>query len=113
MTLASTINFSDTVPAAGAGNVNVAWQNDGGSPTVNISAEYAAVAAPETAEVVTFSGTAGTLAFTPVGDIFLYRNGVYQRSIGPGTPNYSITGTAITLAVAAGGTDVFIAVYSH
>jgi len=112
MTLASTINYSNTVPGPDPGKVNIEWQNDGGSPLVNISAQVAEVAAPLTAEVVTFTGTAGTLANTPIGDIFLYRNGVYQRSIGPGTPNYSITGTAITLAVAAGGTDVFIAVYS-
>lgn len=110
MTLASTINFSNTTPAAGTGQANVSWQNDGGSPLVNISAETPAPGG--FAEVVAFTGTAGSLSHTPVGPVSLYRNGIYQRSLGPGTPNYSITGTTITLAVGAGGTDVFIAVYS-
>lgn len=113
MTLASTINFSNTVPASGSGKANVAWQNDGGSPTVNISAE---VEAPAFAEVVTFSGTAGTLSHTPVGPVWLYRNGIFMSTL-TGTPaiqKYTLaggTGPGITLSVAAGGTDVFIALY--
>ena len=35
---ATHLNFSTTAPAAPAGSQNVTWQNDGGSPTVNISA---------------------------------------------------------------------------
>lgn len=110
---ASTINFSNTTPAAGAGKANVAWQNDGGTSTVNISAE---VEAPPFAEVVTFAGTSGTLSHTPVGPVWLYRNGVFMSTL-TGTPailKYALAGGAgpgITLSVAAGGSDVFIALY--
>jgi hypothetical protein len=105
---ASTINFSNTVPAAGADQLNVVFQNDGGSSTVNISAQV-----PEPiAEVVTFTGTSGTLAHTPIKMIGLFKLG--QRLTSQGTsPDYSITGAAITLTVAAVSTDIFIAVYIH
>ena len=67
-----------------------------------------------TEEEVSFSGTSGTLAEnTPINIYGAYRNGVFMRSVGGGTPDYSITGTAVTLAVAAGGSDVFIFVYTH
>jgi hypothetical protein len=36
--LANTTNYNHTVPAAPTGSLNVHWQNDGGHPTVNISA---------------------------------------------------------------------------
>src|SRR5271157_5397365 len=36
--VASTVNYSNTTPAAPSGAANVNWQNDGGSPTVNLSA---------------------------------------------------------------------------
>ena len=114
MTLANTVNRSNSVPAAPAGNQNVIWQDDGGSPIVNVSAYVPIGAGLGTpfSEVVSFSGTSGTLAHTPASDatLLLFRNGAYQRSIG-GTPDYSIVAAAITLAVAAGGSDVFIAVY--
>ena len=37
-TLANTTNFNRNTPAAPLGSTNVVWQNDGGHPTVNISA---------------------------------------------------------------------------
>src|SRR5579859_4246643 len=104
---ASTINFSNTTPAPGSGKANVTWQNDGGTSTVNISAE---VEAPPFAEVVTFTGTSGTLSHTPVGPVFLYRNGIFMSTL-TGTPaiqKYSLaggTGPGVTLSVAAGGSD--------
>ena len=67
-----------------------------------------------TQEVVTFSGTAGTLAHTPVsGEFFaLFRNGILMIPTGSGVQSYSITGASITLAVTAGG-DSFYALYYH
>ena len=67
-----------------------------------------------TQEVVTFSGTAGTLAHTPVGGGFfaLFRNGILMIPTGSGVQSYSITGASITLAVTAGG-DSFYALYYH
>jgi len=119
MTLANTVNRSNSVPAAPAGNQNVIWQDDGGSPIVNVSAYVPIGAGLGTpfSEVVSFSGTTGTLSHTPASDatLLLFRNGVYQRNIG-GTiggivQDYSISTATITLAVAAGGSDVFVAVY--
>lgn len=153
MTLANTVNRSNTTPAAPSGTVNVEWQDDGGAPVVNVSAYVPAMvgdtgsggtaglapappagsaaagkflkadgtfAVPPgsgsgtlTQEEVTFSGTSGTLAHTPISIYGGYRNGVFMRSVGGGTPDYSITGAAATLAVAAGGSDVFIFVYTY
>jgi hypothetical protein len=105
---ASIINFSDTTPAAGSGKVNANWQNDGGSPTVNVSAEFPV----PTVEVVTFTGTAGTLSRAPVKMVALFRNGVREQSDdNTRTDYYSRSSANITLATAAGGTDAFIAVF--
>ena len=105
---ASTINFADATPAPGTGKVNVKWQNDGGSSTVNISAEVD----DPIIEPVTFTGTAGTLANTPRKIIGLLRNGIRQQDVdNTRTDYYSVSGANITLATAAGGTDVFICVY--
>jgi hypothetical protein len=105
---ASIINFSDSTPAAGSGKLNAKWQNDGGSSTVNISAEV-----PDpTVEAVAFTSTTGTLANTPTKILGLYRNGIQQQSTdNTRTDYYSVATATITLALAAGGTDVFIAVY--
>lgn len=67
-----------------------------------------------TQEVVTFSGTAGTLAHSPIsGGLFaLFRNGILMIPTGSGVQSYSITGASITLAVTAGG-DSFYALYYH
>jgi hypothetical protein len=106
---ASIINFSDTTPAAGSGKINANWQNDGGSPTVNVSAEFPV----PTVEVVTFTGTAGTLSRAPVKMVALFRNGTRQQSDDSSrtADYYSRSGANITLATAAGGTDAFIAVF--
>jgi uncharacterized membrane protein YbhN (UPF0104 family) len=107
---AGTVNFSNTTPAAPGGSQNVSWQNDGGSSTVNISAYLPF----PTEEVVTFSGTSGTLAHAPTFIYGLFRNGVRQQTHDNTRADYfSISGAAITLATAAGGMDEFIAVYSH
>lgn len=107
------INLNDLVPAAPGGGVNVKWQQDGSG---NISA-YVAIGGlplPVENEVVSFSGTAGTLANTPNAttgytQVKLYRNGVRQN---PGMGNdFTWSGAAITLATAAGGSDVFLADY--
>lgn len=65
-------------------------------------------------EVVTMSGTSGTLANTPVsGGLFaLYRNGILMIPTGSGVQSYSISGASITLSVTAGG-DAFYALYYH
>ena len=66
-----------------------------------------------TQEVVTFSGTSGTLAHTPVSGGFfaLFRNGILMIPTGSGVQSYSITGASVTLSVAAGGSDAFYALY--
>lgn len=66
-------------------------------------------------EVITFSGTSGAFAHAPVRLFGLYRNGIRMTSLA-GTPaiqTFSASGTAITLSTAAGGSDVFIAVYQY
>jgi hypothetical protein len=66
-----------------------------------------------TAELVAFSGTAGALANTPITVIGFFKNGQLLTTLGS-APDYSITGPgAITLTVAAGGSDVYIALYYH
>ena len=153
MTLASTQNFNATTPAAATGAQNIAFADDAGSPTVNISAtdpvmvgdtgsggtagNVPAPASGDAAagkflkadgtwalpggggtfleEVITFSGTSGAFAHSPSRLYGLYRNGVRMSSLS-GTPaiqKFSATGTAITLSTAAGGSDVFIAVYEY
>lgn len=66
-----------------------------------------------TQEVVTFSGTSGTLAHTPVSGGFfaLFRNGILMIPTGSTIQSYSITGTSVTLSVAAGSGDAFYALY--
>jgi hypothetical protein len=66
-----------------------------------------------TEEVVTFSGTAGTLGHAPRGIVNLYRNGIRMTTLAgsPAISTYSKTGAALTLSIAAGGSDVLIAVY--
>lgn len=69
-----------------------------------------------TPEIVTFSGTSGTLANTPlVGTFFaLFRNGVIMATSGaPTVQTFSISGASITLSTAAGGGDWFYALYYH
>lgn len=61
-------------------------------------------------EVVSFSGTTGTLANTPIaGTVVLYRNG--SRQFVGITNDYTISGTTITLINAALVNDVFLADY--
>ena len=66
-----------------------------------------------TQEVVSFSGTSGTLAHTPAaGTLFaLFRNGLLMIPTGSTVQSYSIASAAITLAVAAGSGDTFYALY--
>jgi hypothetical protein len=66
-------------------------------------------------EKITFTGTSGAFAHTPVRLYGLYRNGVRMTALAgsPTIATFSATGTAITLLVAAGGSDVFIAVYQY
>jgi hypothetical protein len=63
-----------------------------------------------TEELVTFSGTAGTLAHTPLSQLAIFRNGLRMNSLG-GSPDYTRSGTSVTLTIAAGGSDVFVATY--
>ncbi|MBS1803505.1 MAG: hypothetical protein JST28_09060 [Acidobacteria bacterium] len=105
---ASIIEFSDTTPSASAGKINVKWQNDGGSPTVNVSAEVD----DAIVEYVTFTGVNGTLANTPRKIIAALRNGLgMQTTDNTRTDYYSMSGAAATLATAAGGSDVFTFIY--
>lgn len=65
-----------------------------------------------TGEVVSFSGTSGTLANTPTsGSVALYKNGSRLQS-GSGN-DYTISSATITLASAAVSGDIFLADYRH
>ena len=66
-------------------------------------------------EVITFTGTAGAFSHAPARHFGLYRNGIRMTSLAgsPAIQTFSAIGTAITLSTAAGGSDVFIAVYQY
>ena len=66
-------------------------------------------------EVITFTGTSGAFAHAPARLYGLYRNGIRMTSLAgsPAISTFSAVGTAITLSTAAGGSDVFIAVYTY
>ena len=159
MSLASTVNLNPTAaaptatPAPATGLQAIVFADDGGSPTVNISAtdpvmvgdsgsggkagNAPAPAAGDAAagkflkadgtweappaggtfleEVITFSGTSGAFAHAPSRLYGLYRNGIRMTSLAgsPAIQTFSAVGTAITLSTAAGGSDVFIAVYLY
>jgi hypothetical protein len=63
-------------------------------------------------EIITFSGTSGSFAHSPASLIGLFKNGQRLSSLG-GSPDFSYTGTAITLSTGAGGGDVYEAVYFY
>lgn len=66
-----------------------------------------------TAEEVVFTGTAGTLAHTPLGIVMLYKNGQYLSALG-GSPDYTIADDVdITLTIAATSEDEYVAIYPH
>lgn len=84
MTVASTANFNATTPAAPSGNVNNVFADDGGSPTVNISAS--------TPIMVGDSGSGGSAGSAPApasGDAaaskFLKADGTWTTPAGAGT----------------------------
>ncbi len=66
-------------------------------------------------EVVTFTGTAGNLSYTPTLLLGIFRNGIRMTSLAgsPAIQTFSIATAAITLSTAAGGSDVFIAQYFY
>ena len=66
-------------------------------------------------QVITFSGTAGSFSHLPAKLYGLYRNGIRMTSLAgsPAVSTFSAIGTTITLSTAAGGSDVFIAVYTY
>jgi hypothetical protein len=66
-------------------------------------------------EAITFTGTSGAFSHAPLRLYGLYRNGVRMTSLAgsPAVETFSAVSTAITLSVAAGGSDVFIAVYTY
>jgi hypothetical protein len=68
-------------------------------------------------EVIVFTGASGALSHTPIPGKRLdgYRNGIRMTSLAgsPAIQTFSIVGAAVTLSVAAGGSDVFIFAYQH
>ena len=66
-------------------------------------------------EVVTFTGTAGSLSHAPTLLLGIFRNGIRMTSLAgsPAIQTFSIATAAITLSTAAGGSDVFIAQYFY
>jgi hypothetical protein len=63
-------------------------------------------------EVITMSGTSGSFAHTPVQLIGLFLNGQRLTKLG-GSPDFSTSGTSITLTVAAVAGDIYEAVYYY
>lgn len=62
-------------------------------------------------EVVSFgTGTSGTLAHTPFGLVNLFKNGQRLTRLG-GSPDFTISGTSITLTVGAVTGDLYEATY--
>lgn len=97
--------FSGNVPAPAAGDAAA-------GKVLSAAGVWAAPGANYFGELIAFTSTAGALTYTPTSILGIFRNGQLLLSVGP-SPDYSITGTAVTLAVAASGTDVFYAIYSH
>lgn len=121
-----TVNISATDPAmvgdtgSGglAGNVPAPGAGDAAANKfLKADATWATVGAAGTflEEVITFSGTSGAFAHAPVRLYGLYRNGIRMTSLAgsPAIQTFSAVSTAITLSTAAGGSDVFIAVYEY
>jgi hypothetical protein len=65
-----------------------------------------------TDELITMSGTSGAFSHAPATLIGLFKNGQRLTQL-TGSPDYSVSGAAITLTVAATGSDVYEAVYWH
>lgn len=63
-------------------------------------------------EVITMSGTAGAFAHTPTTLYGLYKNGQRLTTLGS-SPDFSSSGTSITLTVAAVTEDFYEAVYLY
>ena len=84
MTLASTQNFNATTPAAATGAQNIAFADDAGSPTVNISATD-----PVMVGDTGSGGTAGNVPAPASGDAaagkFLKADGTWALPGGGGT----------------------------
>ncbi len=67
-------------------------------------------------EVVTFTGTAGNLSYTPTLLLGIFRNGFRMSSLAgsPAIQTFSMSSPpAVVLSTAAGGSDVFIAQYFY
>ena len=80
--------------------------------TGNLDYYQAQVAAPTQVrnEVITFSGTTGTLAHTPTSaGITLFRGGIGQL----GNSDYVLSGSVITLTISASSGEVFWADYQY
>lgn len=65
-----------------------------------------------TGEVITVSGTSGTLAHTPVFIFGIFKNGQRLTSLGS-SPDFSRSGTSLTFTVAAISGDFYEAVYLY
>jgi hypothetical protein len=89
---------------------------DGAALTVTVAADpedlYIAVYGPVpfTSEIVAISGTEGTLSGAPTSLIGLFKNGQRLTQLGS-APDFSLSGSAITLSEEAVDTDFFEAVY--
>lgn len=94
------------VPSLAAGTgIKLVSTSDGGFIIVNTGTGGTSVYG----EVVSFSGTSGTLAHTPTsGTLRLYRDG-QRLQIGS---DYTISGAVITLTFAAISANIFLADYS-
>ena len=80
-----------------------------GGPSNTLVLQYQASDTLTRHEAVTFSGTSGTLQYTPAGTIALYRNGLRLKE--NASDGFTISGRNITLAIAATAGEWFEADY--
>jgi hypothetical protein len=103
-----------TSPVTGAPPVSAGYVLTDNGPGVAPSFQLSSIGSfTPFGETVAFSGTAGSLsrAPSPVSFLQLTKNGIALKA-GIGN-DFTISGTAITLAVAAAGSDVFQAFYLY
>jgi hypothetical protein len=150
MSIATSLRFSTTTPAAPTGKQLIVPQNDAGVPilsqtfydpvmvgdtgTGGLAGNVPAPAAGDAAagkflkadgswqvaggvgtfldELITVTGTSGAFIHAPAVLIGLYKNGQRLTRLGA-SPDFSVSGTTITLTVAGVSTDVFEAIYFY
>jgi hypothetical protein len=99
-------------PSVPSGYAAAQWYSDDGSPTANLIAIVPEGVGTFYDEVISMSGTSGAFSHSPTTLIGLFKNGQRLTTLGS-SPDFSYSGTGITLTVAAVSGDFYEAVYWH